>query len=393
MDLNIVQYNTFLRPYLISHDGQMERMGVIPDVLSTINSGDIDAIALCEVDYLVDEEVKITATEGEQLTKKMLARFNELGFKFHTPVLNPSPSRGPGQLPAILNGGVIIVSKWPIKKVEQLGYNSCNGDDCAAAKGVMYAACEKTDGSKTMTFHLFATHMQAWYTPNAEAARKAQAVALNHFIEEMNIPKTDPVIIAGDLNADRVHFPDEYQTIIDVLEASCPKLIGEQRFTSDPSSNLLVGRDGASDGCNSSYENSWTPKTKKDTKRTSNPQSWGTYYNYNPNPANKNPSNDHATVTDPFFTNREGGTTVYLAPGGSYCGCCPHEWLDYVLFSNKYLQPSTPPTLECIPIKSDISLNVPWTGKLQPWALPKYGDSILLTDLSDHYPVIGRFKF
>jgi hypothetical protein len=36
-----------------------------------------------------------------------------------------------------------------------------------------------------------------------------------------------------------------------------PKLVGDQRFTSNPSTNMLVGRDGGGKACEASYETSW----------------------------------------------------------------------------------------------------------------------------------------
>lgn len=49
MDINVLQHNAFLRPYIVGHDGQLERMEFIPAALCGINGGDIDAITLCEV--------------------------------------------------------------------------------------------------------------------------------------------------------------------------------------------------------------------------------------------------------------------------------------------------------------------------------------------------------
>jgi hypothetical protein len=51
----------------------------------------------------------------------------------------------------------------------------------------------------------------------------------------------------------------------------------------------------------------------------------------------------------PFFV---GGGAGGVGGGETYCPCCPHEWLDYVLHgAAPYQQPSNIPTLRAIPLK------------------------------------------
>jgi endonuclease/exonuclease/phosphatase family metal-dependent hydrolase len=387
MNFNVVQYNAFARPYVVSHDGQLERMAQIPDALSRLNGGEVDAITLCEIDFQVDEDVPVTSlTDTQRPTRRMLDRFQQCGFGYHTRVLD---DRTPYSL---TNGGVIIVSKWPIIATRSVAYSVCDQTDCLAAKGIMYAAVRKTENGKAKTFHLFATHMQAWYSPAAIAVRVKQAEQLQRFADSLALPASDPVIVAGDLNTDLVLYPEEFDSLRRTFLAELPRLIGTQRYTSDPDSNLLVGRDGAADDCKSGYERSWLPKTDVQ-------QPFGLVYTYDPAQANKGQAMNVPSTTAqggpilPFFRQSATDPHIYIAPGGVYCPCCPHEWLDFVLYSSRHQQPATEPTLECVPIKASAPFRIPWSGLLQPWAHPALGTRMMLSDLSDHYPVIGKFSF
>lgn len=379
MEFNIVQYNTFARSYLLSHDGQKERLERIPEALAKLNNGSVDVITLCEVFFQV----------GEEICSNMLRKFEDYGFKHHTRVLEGNKVEVGGVMKLEV-GGIMLVSKWPLRPADgqMCIYEACNGNDCLAAKGVVYAAVDKAENGLTKTFHVFATHMQAWNNPEAVETRRKQASQMKEFVTQMNIPSNEPVIFAGDFNGDLVHYAEEFEGLGQILDAELPTLIGEQKYTSDPSSNLLVGRDGAANNCQKGYEASW---------------GWGeksggflnNFYTYHPTPESKNPTPTPPKIPrlNPFFADPKDSNTLYIEPGGCYCPCCPHEWLDYVLFSKKHQQPNHPPTLECIRLKAESSFEFAWSGKLQPVAEPLFGDKIILSDLSDHYPVIGRFVF
>ena len=154
------------------------------------------------------------------------------------------------------------------------------------------------------------------------------------------------------------------------------------RFTSDPATNLLVGRDGAAGkatfNCQDAYEKSWGLLGANNT--------------YNPSMATRVPTaakfpppTDTGAPVLPFFS-RESNT--------SFCPCCPSEWLDYILWSNAHQTPQLGPTLRALLLKSNRSMRVPWDGTLQPVPDPPLASSYMeLADLSDHYPVYASFMF
>ena len=148
------------------------------------------------------------------------------------------------------NGGVILVSKHPIFFQENIIYNSSEitGTDSLSAKGILYSKILINNEY----FHIFATHMQAWNEKKDEVMRYYEGRRINKYILEKKIPSEESVFIVGDLNVDKInnekeinHFP--------IMNAGIPKIIGNQKYTSDPNTNELVGRDGQK----KPYNNEW----------------------------------------------------------------------------------------------------------------------------------------
>ena len=117
------------------------------------------------------------------------------------------------------DGGVVIVSRWPIELQRQrLFEDRCNGADCLADRGVLYVRIRR-DGQPV---HLFATRLQA----GAEhgQTRADQLRLLKDMIDELKIPADEPVLIGGTLNIDR--FADErtgaFTGMLVLLDASHP---------------------------------------------------------------------------------------------------------------------------------------------------------------------------
>lgn len=384
MEFNILQYNVFARPDQVGYEGKQERLQRIPQVLSQINNGKVDVIALCEVFSQV----------GEPLCDMMLSEFKKYGFSYHTRVISGNA------LETV--GGTMIVSKWPL--------HPFNGDthvyrdmptidsdkfeaglaEKVVAKGVIYAAVKKTENGLTKTFHVFATHLHAWNTEVAIGTRRQQANQMKEFLDKKNIPNNEPVIFAGDFNVDLVRCASEFKNLSQILDAKLPEIIGKQKYTSDPSSNLLVGKDSAADSCQEQYKNSWGEKSVIGSHLLGAVKD----YLFHPAPQYKNPNPTPPKIPglNPFFADpTKGSVTLYIEPGGCYCPCCPHEWLDYILFSQKHQQPSGTPTLECIRMKAASPFEATWSGMSA--AVAGVPDKIILSDLSDHYPVIGHFMF
>ncbi|GLE03466.1 hypothetical protein PINS_up012368 [Pythium insidiosum] len=349
MTFHVLQYNVFGRPNEVSKDGQAERLARVPASLLAI-SKDIDVITFAEADVQSERDA-------------MLAAFQRLGFPYATSILHD-----PNPFTSLINGGVLVVSKWPIVREAQHVYrHACHYSDCLAAKGVKYARVVKTVNGTIKVFNVFATHMQAWSTPQGRGDRVLQAQQMREFVDAMRIPHHEPLILAGDFNVDNTTYKEEVQHLVELLGAHMPTRVGDQLYTSDPRSNLLVGRDGAanSNKCSAEYVASWGP-SQNDT--------------YFPSALTRVQC---GVVPPPQYAR----SRVFLpATTMCYCPCCPKEWLDYVLWAKSpYQQPLNTPTLE-----SHVNRVAPF---IVDWSAPKDKMRMQLVDISDHYPVLSAFEF
>ncbi|MFI6041072.1 sphingomyelin phosphodiesterase [Nocardia sp. NPDC051321] len=100
------------------------------------------------------------------------------------------------------DGGVTILSKWPIVRKEQFIFADACGADWWANKGIAYVVLS-VNGSKV---HVVGTHSQST-DPGCgagEAARdrSLQFKEIDAFLTAKNIPANEQVLLAGDLNVD-----------------------------------------------------------------------------------------------------------------------------------------------------------------------------------------------
>jgi len=293
----IVQYNIMDRPYWVGQEGQRERVCRIPQALA-------HSIAAQEhVDALVLNESFSGTCAGNLKLTDLLALY---GWHYHLSTVSTwwKPS----------NGGIFIASKWPIVASQNMVYTSCLVPDCLAAKGVQYAHIEKMLDGRTKRYHVFGTHMQAWGGAEAVAVRSEQAREMAGFIQQQNIPLTEPVLLAGDLNTRGPVHP-QFQALMDILGVSMPPIIGERQATMDVD-NALFGR------------GSW--------------------------------------------------------------------WVDYVLPAMRHQRPVTA-ELEVMALRAEREFAICVGARLRPFYVSPFASAcakiLHVRDLSDHYPVIGRFEY
>jgi sphingomyelin phosphodiesterase len=172
---NLMSYNVFMRPTsLFPDDDQATRAEHIADY-----THDMDAIILQEV---FDNDTRAT----------LLANL-ATEYPYQTTVVDD-----PGN--PLEDGGVVIVSRWPIEVEDQyLWGDVCYEDDCTANKGVKYARIDKL-GTK---YHVFGTHMDAFNKTEDIDTRKQQLVDWKNYIDGKNIPTSEAVLMGGDYNVDK----------------------------------------------------------------------------------------------------------------------------------------------------------------------------------------------
>jgi endonuclease/exonuclease/phosphatase family metal-dependent hydrolase len=141
-------------------------------------------------------------------------------------------------------GGVVIVSKWPIEREFQAFFRVCAEFDCLAQKGVMYARLNVSG----KPVHIFGTHAQAG--DDHRSIRQVQLGIIRSLMESMAIPANHPVLIAGDLNVNMninplYTFKDnrsmaEYNAMLSILAATHPEpQSGVRGYTRDPKNSYV----------------------------------------------------------------------------------------------------------------------------------------------------------
>ena len=161
------------------------------------------------------------------------------GYPYRTPVVGRSKSgwdetQGDYSVFAPEDGGVGIVSRWPITKKVQYIYDDGCGTDAASQKGFAYVRLN-VNGSPV---HVIGTHTQAddSLCSSGEAAeiRAGQLREMRNFVDGLHIPADEPVMYAGDFNIDR--YGPEYQNMLQTLSADAPAYDGVA-WTMDPQTN------------------------------------------------------------------------------------------------------------------------------------------------------------
>lgn len=367
ISLRTVNYNLFGRWLgLAGYEGQKERLAAIPQAIyeHPKMGPTVDVITL-EESWCPTNTVGSLVCQDANDREILLQEFAKYGWKYSTPVVEGVALSIHG---SAVNGGSLIVSRWPILAQYQAVYeNSSAGDDAVAAKGVMYIRIIKEDAESGIkqAFNIFGTHLQAWSNQQGAAARAKQLQQLKDFENQLGLPTdgTEPVIYQGDMNTDQINYPQEVENMLNILQAKFPEKIGEQKYSSDPSTNFLVGKDGAAD----------------DNK---------CLFNYQQNLNGGRPNLNTRTKCN--FSGINPPDCL------AYCSCCPHEMLDYILYNgeSKYLQPISS-TVEIIPLKSINELTYDWSWCVGAKCLVNKKPAFNLSgnDLSDHYPVVANFVF
>ncbi len=205
---DVLTYNVYMRPTTLYKNGQHIRAKLIPPHLSGY-----DAIVFQEA---FDDKVR-----------NILLRGLKREYPYQSKILGSD-----GGLEQ--DGGVIIVSRWPIVTQKQKLFGSvCEGVDCLADKGVLYVSINK----KGKTYHLFGTHLEADYGK----VTRQQLDIFKRFVGQVNPPKSDPVILAGDFNVNSETRPStKFNDLLRRLSAGKPKHLGTL-YSYECTKNDLIG--------------------------------------------------------------------------------------------------------------------------------------------------------
>lgn len=220
--LNVLAYNVYMRPSELFFDDQSVRSKYIHDHVHGY-----DAILFEEV---FDDDQRTV------LLNKLAPE-----YPYQSTIVDIANH---GALDPVQDGGVLIVSKWPIITQDQLLWgNTCNQDDCLAYKGVKYVKINKLGRN----YHLFGTHMDAFNEQVDVDIRKTQLTMFKNYVDSKGIPADEAVIMGGDLNVDSITNKwGEYDSLFtNHFKAKKPTYIPSNVTTWDPNYNSYL--EGASD--------------------------------------------------------------------------------------------------------------------------------------------------
>lgn len=195
-ELNVLTYNTW---------------ALLPGIEAKNTGNRLDTIA----SYMKNYDVVVFQEVFDPI---LTARFRSNVAKEY-----PYLTEIPWKFGKILTGGSFIASRWPIEAQDAVVYDACRADGCLAGKGVNYAKIRK--GSHA--YHVFGTHTHAYTGTEDIAVRFAQLAQFKALIDSKNIPYAEPVIMAGDFNVDKLHFPQEHADFLSLFDATEPEAAGD----------------------------------------------------------------------------------------------------------------------------------------------------------------------
>ncbi|MFJ5263169.1 sphingomyelin phosphodiesterase [Streptomyces sp. NPDC088387] len=186
------------------------------------------------------------------------------------------------------DGGVAILSKWPILRQEQWVYKDACGADWWSNKGFAYVVLN-VNGTKV---HVVGTHAQST-DPGCGAGEAAEVRArqfrtIDTFLDGKHIPADEQVLVAGDMNVDS-HSAEYTSMLADGGLAGADARTGHpysfdtrdnsvahDRYPSDPREDLdhILHRAGHTRPV------VWKNDVVKETSAPWTVSSWGTDYTY-----------------------------------------------------------------------------------------------------------------
>jgi endonuclease/exonuclease/phosphatase family metal-dependent hydrolase len=120
MEIRILTYNTFLRPYVIKTNEDDYKQERLEDMISAFKDFDILCLQECFDTF--------SHRQFELLTK-----LSEHGFKYVNTSTNPGLCE-----PKLIDGGIVVVSKFPIVESKFYDFGTMGQSDGLSKKGLLY---------------------------------------------------------------------------------------------------------------------------------------------------------------------------------------------------------------------------------------------------------------
>jgi sphingomyelin phosphodiesterase len=223
---------------LLAHNVYMLSTNLYPNWAQNYRAG-----LIASADYMKNHDVVILNEAFDNTASAALLNGLASQYPYQTPVLGRSQSGWDATLGSYStttpeDGGVAIVSKWPIEEKVQVVYSAACGADALSNKGFVYVRVNRNG----QPYHIIGTHVQAEDSTcgsGQPAAIRAQQFAdIRNFIANKGIPANEAVFVSGDLNV--VRDSSEYATMLSNLQVNAPNAYAGVNYTWDPANNGIA---------------------------------------------------------------------------------------------------------------------------------------------------------
>jgi hypothetical protein len=136
---------------------------------------------------------------------------------------NPYYIMGPdrGHINIRQDGGLIILSKYPIIECSAMTYSSSSGSDKLANKGIIYARIQ-IGPSEGDYIHVFNTHIQSHTYSETRLAQISELMVFISGIIKSDKEYIRPILVAGDFNIS-AEKPDNWMELSDIAPPEAEK--------------------------------------------------------------------------------------------------------------------------------------------------------------------------
>ncbi|MBT3073025.1 MULTISPECIES: sphingomyelin phosphodiesterase [Streptomyces] len=225
--LRVLSYNAFLFSKTLHPNwGQDHRAAEIP-----------------KTSFFRGNDVVVIQEAFDNGASDALLRNSAAQYPYQTPVVGRSKSGwdatgGSYSATTPEDGGVTILSKWPIVRKEQYVYKDACGADWWSNKGFAYVVLN-VNGARV---HVVGTHAQSTdpgcSAGEAATMRSRQFKALDAFLDAKKIPASEQVVVAGDFNVDG--HSAEYASFLKDADLVAPDTRTGHRYSFDTRDNSIA---------------------------------------------------------------------------------------------------------------------------------------------------------
>lgn len=152
-----------------------DRDGAIDELCDRLEAWQPDVVGLCEV---------FADGERDRIRRRLRSRY-------------PHTRDGPDEADLESDGGLLLLSRWPITASADVIYRDCDGADCFANKGMIHARIQAPGWPSAVD--VFLTHAQNIETDDGQAALYAQLDTMRDFVDRRS-DRDLPALVLGDLN-------------------------------------------------------------------------------------------------------------------------------------------------------------------------------------------------